>query len=138
MDDVGLIGEIGKALADVCAVKLAPHRVRDIVKRFRHEDALASFERRRFGEASVLARVLNTIFGSPRKIHPMSSCFQDVMLKVHLIDQDQSFRTTDPRKVLEPPEIPWIETREIIPAQAVPRYALTTPCPRLLKKWRPY
>ena len=65
-------------------VEFATNGMADVVKSLGHEDALAPDIGRRLRKAGVL----ETIGRSPGKVGPVSAGFEDVVLKVHLLNQN--------------------------------------------------
>ena len=82
LDDVGIFGEVIQAFANVGAVKSAADRVRDVVKLFGHEDAFVTRIGRRFRKSGAV----DVVGGTPWKIGPVRARFEDVVLKIVLMD----------------------------------------------------
>ena len=106
----------------------------DIIEHIRHKNAFIACKRNRFREV----RFINIITASPRTVHPMCTGFQNIMLEIVLMEQEQSFSTSLFRKFFQTCPIPCIGTVQIIFTQAFPGNALTATSERLFIKGAPY
>ena len=104
-----------------------------IVKLFRHENPLVSCEWRRFGKTGMV----DVVCRAPGAIHPMRTGFEDVVLKIILIEQHQPALIANIGKFFEPRPIPRIEFRQVVAAEAVPSRALAAARKRLFIKRGP-
>jgi hypothetical protein len=57
--------------------------------------------------------------------------FEDIVLEVHLLNENNPFAIAKVGKLLEPGEIPRIEPGQVVLAQSIPDRALTTSRPGL-------
>ena len=134
LNHIRIIGKVVQALTNVSSMQLTSHRMIDIIEHIRHKNAFIACKRNRFREV----RFINIITASPRTVHPMCTGFQNIMLEIVLMEQEQSFSTTLFRKFFQTCPIPCIGTVQIIFTQAFPGNALTATSERLFIKGAPY
>src|SRR5262249_32664154 len=84
------------------------------------------------------AGVLKTVGRPPSKVRPVGAGFEDVVLEVHLLDEDQTLPLAQAGELLQPGEVPGVELREVVLAQPVPCPPAAAPRPRLLVEGRPH
>ena len=75
--------DLVKAHAYVLLVKRPQRGVLLVIELFSHENALVTCKRNRFGEVGAI----DVVGGAPWTIHPVCSGFQDVVLEVVLVEQ---------------------------------------------------
>ena len=116
LDDIGAVREVVEALANVSSVQRATSRVAHVVKQRSHKDPLVADVRRRLGKAGVV----HIVRGPPRAISPVGAGFENVVLEIILMEQNQPAFIAKRRKLPQPRPIPWIELGQIILAEAIP------------------
>ena len=85
VDDVGRVLQIFEALADIEPMPLPAFWMGHIVEPIGHLDGVAG-ERRRLRKTGVL----HGVFRTPGEVHPVRPGFDDVVLKIHLVDQHET------------------------------------------------
>src|SRR5688500_1681157 len=87
--------EIIQTLTDIFSMQLPANRVCSIIKQFRHEDAFISSIRNWFRKTGIIY----IISGAPWKICIVSTGLNNIMLKIILMDQQQSFLVSQVSKL---------------------------------------
>ena len=87
MNDVGLVFQLFQTHANILFVQRAKHFIVFVVELFGDEYSLIASERNGFGELCSV----DIVYGSPRTINPMCSCFKNVVLEIMLVEQKDSF-----------------------------------------------
>ena len=121
LKNVRTVDEIVEALADVAAMQLSQARIRDVVKRFREEDAFVADVRGRLGEGKGGVDVIRW---PPRGIGPVRARLENVVLKIILMKQDEALLVALLGEFAQTIPIPGVEPRQIVATQAIPRGAL--------------
>src|ERR1051326_2858273 len=133
LDDVGIGGEIFEAFANVGSMERPADGMGDVVELFGHENAFVAGIRRRFGET----RIIDVIGGAPWEIGPVRTGFEDVVLKIIFVEENQTALVAKIGELFETAPIPRIVLGEVIPADAIPRGALAATRERQFVERRP-
>ena len=128
LNHVRLISKGIQHLHDILLMQLAHHRIIYIIEVFRHPYTLITGKRNRFWEH----RTIDIVHRTPRTIYPMGTCFQDIMLEIVLVDNQQTILGSFFCQFLHAADVPRIQLCEVILTQSVPSRALSASGKRLL------
>ena len=104
----------------------------DVVELLRHENAFVAGVGRRLGKAGVV----DIISGAPREISPMGAGFEDVVLEIVFVQQDEATFVAQAGECFEAVPVPGIVFAEVVSAQAIPGGALAAAGERqLVERW---
>ena len=116
VDNVGLPLEGIQRLADILTMQFAQGGVGDVVEQGSREDTLVACEVDRLQEW----RLVHVVGRTPRTVYPVGTSFQYVVLEVMLILEEHADGFSLLGELLQAPEIPLVQCREVVLRHAVP------------------